>query len=72
MLLDGALADEQAPGDPAVGVAFGHQCQHLALAGRQLRERIVATPLGDELVDEGGIDLARTSEANARPVLAKG
>jgi hypothetical protein len=42
VLLDGAFGDHQLLGDRRVGAALGHQPEHLALARRQLLQRVLA------------------------------
>ena len=43
-------------GDPDVRAALGHRRQHLALAGRQRRERVVAAAADHELGDDLGVE----------------
>jgi hypothetical protein len=54
--LDGLRADDELLADPAVRQPFGHQRQHLALARRELAERIVLASPPEELADDLGID----------------
>src|SRR6266511_5105112 len=43
-------------GDGAVREAFGHETKDLALTGRQLAERTLATPAADEPRDDRRVD----------------
>src|SRR5918996_5642394 len=64
VLLDRALGDPQPPRDAAVGPAFSHQRENLALARRELLERIVGRAGGDKLDDQRRVD-DRTAAAKA-------
>ena len=48
--------DHEPLGDRLVRAALGHQLEHLALARRQLLERIVAAAPADELRDDGRVE----------------
>ena len=52
MLLDRAERDEQPVGDRLVRATLGDQLHHLALARRQLGERVVRGTPADELADD--------------------
>src|SRR5437868_13680063 len=52
VLLDGAHGHEHPLGDRLVRTAFRHQLEHLALARRQLGERIVAAAATHEPRDD--------------------
>ena len=56
VLLDGPLGDDHPQGDAGVRAALRHEPQHLALARRELVERVVRAPAADELGDDGGIE----------------
>ncbi len=56
MLLDRAFRDDQLLRDRLVRPSLRHQLQHLALAWRQLRERVVAAAAAHELRDDGRIE----------------
>jgi hypothetical protein len=62
--LDGARGDEQSPADAGIGASLGHQPEHLALARRQLLERVAYFPRRNELLNEHGVnDRAATTDA---------
>jgi len=56
VLMDGALANPQLAGDPRVRAALRHQLENLALARRQLAERIVDTARRDQLFHQPRVD----------------
>src|SRR6266511_6131176 len=56
VLLNGAFTDPETIGDAAVAAPLPHQRQHLSLSGSQLGERIVLSPLGDQLLNESRVD----------------
>jgi hypothetical protein len=56
VIFDRSLGDPQVPSDTGVGATLRHQGEHLALARRELVERIVGPPGLDELLDESRID----------------
>ncbi len=57
VLLDRPLGDhDETLGDALVRAALGHELEHLALARRQVGERIVAAAPADELRDDGRVE----------------
>ena len=60
MLLDGAERDHELFRNRLVRAAFRHQSQHLALAGRQLVDRIVTPAASDELRHDRRIERRST------------
>ena len=56
VLLDRAQGDEEPLRDRLVRAALGHQLEHLALARRQLGERVVLAAAADELRDDLGVE----------------
>src|SRR6266511_2980355 len=56
VLLDGALGDDEAFRDRLVRPSLGHQFEYLALARRQIAERVVAPPAADEPRDDRGVE----------------
>ncbi len=56
VLLDRAWRDEEPVGDRLVRAALGHELEHLALARRQERERVVPAASAEELGDDGGVE----------------
>ena len=56
VLVDGALADPQLARDTRIRPSLGHELKDLALAGREIAERIFHPARGDELSDQPGVD----------------
>ncbi len=56
MLLDGAGRDEEPVRDGLIRAALGHQLEHLALARREERERIVLARAAEQLGDDGRVE----------------
>jgi len=56
VLLDGSLRDPEAPADACIGAPLGHQREHVALATRELLERILDIPRRHELLNQSGVD----------------
>src|ERR1039458_9001736 len=56
MLFDGALADKQTMGDSGVRATFGHQRENLPLSCGEHSERVGATLLAQQFLDEDGVD----------------
>ena len=56
VLLDRAERHEQALRDRLVRTALGHQLENLALARRQLVERVVSALPPDQLAHDGGVE----------------
>ena len=56
VLLDGVRGDHQRLGDAAVRAPLGHQLEHLALARRELLERVVAAAAAEHPGDHGRIE----------------
>src|SRR6266540_4239083 len=54
VLLDRAWGDDEALGDRLVRPSLRDELEHLALARRERRERIVRTAAADETRDDGG------------------
>src|SRR6478735_8101744 len=52
VLLDGLVADHELAGDRRVRSALRHQVEHLALAGGQSLQRVVAAAAGEQLRDD--------------------
>src|SRR3954463_3517259 len=55
VLLDPAAGDDEALGDRGVGVALGHEAEHLALAWSELVEDVGASAPAQELGDDLGV-----------------
>ena len=56
VLLDRSLGEPELAGDAGVRATLGHQRQHLALACREVRERVVAPPSLDQCLHETRVD----------------
>src|SRR5437867_608409 len=56
VLLDGPGCDEHPLADCLVRATLGHQLEHLALARRELSERVVSPPPAHELRHDGGVE----------------
>ena len=56
VLLDGVRRDDQRLGDALVRAPLGHQLEHLALARRQLVERIVAAAAAEHVRDDRRVE----------------
>ena len=61
VFLDCARRDEEPHGDRLVRPSLGHQLEDLALAGRQVLDRVVLAPPPDELRDERRIERGAAS-----------
>ena len=56
VFLDGALGHEQAAANPGVRVPLGHKTEHLALAPREIVERVVPAAARYELLNYTGVN----------------
>jgi hypothetical protein len=56
VLLHRPRRDDERLGDPRVGAAFGHQLENLALARRQVSQRVVPAPFREQGGDDDRID----------------
>ena len=65
VLLDRVLGDHERLGDAAVGPALGHQLEHLALARRELLQRVVAAAPAEHARDDGRVQ-RRAARRDAR------